>query len=322
VVTRVHARVLLDTGPDVAELEQIWRCFDDVGLTVDVQGHSYGGPPPTSMFLIVVNVPLIALLSQFATGAAHGAARLEQLVLELHSLRADARRWGRPHVLKFEDTHGILSINCPPGLSSDAYRALLRLDLTPFDRGSPAISCVWSDEFGCWRGHIDASPRPVWRALPTREAACGGETARPLEPVEFAALWRLVQTPDTSVITWQRAEVVLLSALGWNVSSIVAKTMLSSTMIIRVLHSFNRDGFVALSTDYHPVGPVGPDAVVEAAMPAARLVAATPPEQLGVPRQSWDARSLGEFLVGQAVLEDTSERWVSEQLLNDLPVRA
>ena len=39
-VTRIHARVLLDTGPDTAEQEQIWRCFDDVGLTVDVQGHS------------------------------------------------------------------------------------------------------------------------------------------------------------------------------------------------------------------------------------------------------------------------------------------
>ena len=317
-MTAIHARVLLDTGPDAAELDQIRRCFADLGLTVEVQGHSYGGPPPTSMFIIVVNVPLIALLSRFAAEGDRGGARIESLVRELHSVRADARRWGRAHVLKFEDVHGIVSISCPPGLPPEAYRALLDLDLTPFDRGSPAISCEWSPAFGRWLGRIEAAARPVRRALPTRGPARHAETARPLDPAEFAALWRLAQTPDTPVITWQRVEIVLLSALGWNVASIVAKTMVSSALADRVLAAFNRDGFAALSPDYDDAGPPPSAAAIE----AARRVAATPPEQLGVPRESWDARSLVDFLISHAVLEDASERWVSESLLHNHPVNA
>lgn len=316
-VTAIHARVLLDTGPDMEELDVVRRRFADAGMTVDMEGHSYGGPPPTSMFVIVVNVPLVALLDRLADEAG-GAERLETLVRDLHAIRADARRWGCAHVLKLEDTHGILSVSCQPDLASEAYAALLRLDLTPFDRGSPAISCIWRAEGRRWLGRIDALPRQAWRALPTRGRPGPSDTVRPLQPAEVAALWRVVQASDTPIITWQRANVVLLSALGWNVASTVAKTMLSSPLICRVLANFNRDGFAALSSSHPDCGPE-PD---EAALGTARQIAATPPEQLGVPAAGWDATSLGQFLVRHAVVEDASERWVSGALLDPHPVTA
>ncbi|HEV7897849.1 MAG TPA: hypothetical protein VGP31_08415 [Planosporangium sp.] len=313
-MTAVHARVLLDTGPNDVELRRIRALFADAGLTADVEGHSYGGPPPTSMFLIVVNVPLLGLLDRFA---AEGAARLETLLRSLLLIRADARRWGRPHVLKLEDAHGRLSIICPPELPAEAYAGLLRLDLSTFDRGSPSISCAWHAESTRWLGRVDAG-RQVWRALPARLRAGPSDAARQLAPAEFGELWRLVQSPETPLVTWQRANVVALSALGWNVASIAAKTLLSPDRIRRNLAGFNRDGFSALSSGYH-AGQPEPSAE---ALDAARRIAATPPARLGVQATAWDPRTLGEFLVGRAIVEDVSDGWVLETLLAPQPAVA
>ena len=80
-------------------------------------------------------------------------------------------------------------------------------------------------------------------------------------------LLRLVRRSSGSVVTWRRAQIVLLSAQGMDVPQIAKVTFSSEDRVRDVLHNFNRDGFDSLYPRY-------------ARWPAADLhAAATPGDQ-------------------------------------------
>ena len=63
-------------------------------------------------------------------------------------------------------------------------------------------------------------------------------------------LLRIVRRSSGSVVTWRRAQVVLLSAQGMDVARIAQVTFTSPDRVRDVLHNFNLDGFDALDPRY------------------------------------------------------------------------
>src|SRR3954467_1873104 len=65
---------------------------------------------------------------------------------------------------------------------------------------------------------------------------------RPISNDEGARLLRIVRRSSGSVVTWRRAQMVLLSAQGMPVPRIARVTFTSPDRVRDVLHNFNTDG--------------------------------------------------------------------------------
>src|SRR3954470_12342797 len=61
---------------------------------------------------------------------------------------------------------------------------------------------------------------------------------------------RIVRRSSGSVVTWRRAQMVLLSAQGMDVPMIAKVTFTSPDRVRDVLHNFNADGFDSLRPKY------------------------------------------------------------------------
>jgi hypothetical protein len=317
-VTRLYVRVLLDTGPTEEETDQLQRMFRSLGMDAEVEGHSYGGPPPTSAFLIVVNAPLVPLLDVFVAFGSEGPARLERWARELLGLRADARRWGRPHSLILEDAHTGLELLLPPELPTEAFAAALEIDLSGFDRSSPPVTVQWNRRMLRWQAYPRVASRRIARRLPvrTRTPTMAAVGVRELSGGEIRELWRLIDEATVPAITWQRARIVLWSALGWNPTTIAGKLLLSEPRVRAVIDNFNLDGFASLDPGYL----LGPSAqLLPAERQEAGKVAGSPPADYGLSVTAWTADSLAEFLVTEGLVEDVSTGQLAA-LLQDVDV--
>src|SRR4051812_13316599 len=73
---------------------------------------------------------------------------------------------------------------------------------------------------------------------------------RPISDVEGNRLLRIVRRDSGSVVTWRRAQMVLLSAQGMPVPKIAEVTFTSPDRVRDVLHNFNADGFDSLYPRY------------------------------------------------------------------------
>jgi transposase len=73
---------------------------------------------------------------------------------------------------------------------------------------------------------------------------------REITSQEGNRLLRIVRRSSGSVVTWRRAQMVLLSAQGMDVSQIAQVTFTSPDRVRDVLHNFNLDGFDALYPRY------------------------------------------------------------------------
>lgn len=63
-------------------------------------------------------------------------------------------------------------------------------------------------------------------------------------------LLRMVRRSSGSVVTWRRAQMVLLSAQGMDTAMIAQVTFTSPDRVRDVLHNFNADGFDSLQPKY------------------------------------------------------------------------
>ena len=59
-------------------------------------------------------------------------------------------------------------------------------------------------------------------------------------------LLRIVRRSSGSVVTWRRAQMVLLSAQGMDVPGIARVSFTSEDRVREVIHNFNTDGFDSL----------------------------------------------------------------------------
>jgi hypothetical protein len=73
---------------------------------------------------------------------------------------------------------------------------------------------------------------------------------RGIDDDEGRRLVRIVRRDSGSVVTWRRAQMVLLSAQGMDVAGIAKVAFTSEDRVRDVIHNFNADGFSSLYPRY------------------------------------------------------------------------
>ena len=73
---------------------------------------------------------------------------------------------------------------------------------------------------------------------------------RDLDDDEGKRLVRIIRRGTGSVVTWRRAQMILLSAQGMPVPKIAEVSFTSTDRVRDVIHNFNTDGFDSLYPKY------------------------------------------------------------------------
>jgi transposase len=116
-------------------------------------------------------------------------------------------------------------------------------------------------------------------------------------------LLRIVRRGSGSVVTWRRAQMVLLSAQAMDVPHIARVTFTSEDRVRDVIHNFNADGFDSLYPRYRGGRPP------KFTLPERRQikkVALSRPEDHDLPFSTWSLAKLADVLVAEGVIEDIS----------------
>ena len=82
-----------------------------------------------------------------------------------------------------------------------------------------------------------------------------GLRVREVSNEEGNRLLRIVRRSSGSVVTWRRAQMVLLSVQGMDVAGIAKVTFTSPDRVREVIKNFNEDGFESLYPKYAGAGP-------------------------------------------------------------------
>ena len=120
---------------------------------------------------------------------------------------------------------------------------------------------------------------------------------------EGQRLLRMVRRSSGSVVSWRRAQMVLLSAQGLDVAGIAKVTFTSDDRVRDVIHNFNRDGFDSLAPKY--AGGRPPKFTLPQRQQI-KQVALSRPADHGLPFSTWSLSKLADFLVAEGVVEDIS----------------
>ena len=126
---------------------------------------------------------------------------------------------------------------------------------------------------------------------------------RELSNEEGARLLRIVRRSSGSVVTWRRAQMVLLSAQGMDAAKIAEVTFASADRVRDVLHNFNADGFDSLRPKYAGGRPPKFDLAQRAEI---KKLALSRPADHEMPFATWSLSKLADFLVAEGVVEDIS----------------
>src|SRR5215218_860745 len=126
---------------------------------------------------------------------------------------------------------------------------------------------------------------------------------RPITDYEGNRLLRIVRRSSGSVVTWRRAQMVLLAAQAMPVSQIAKVTFTSQDRVRDVIHNFNADGFDALYPRYWGGRP--PTFTLPERQQIKRI-ALSRPQDHDLPFSTWSLHKLADFLVAEGVVEDIS----------------
>jgi transposase len=121
---------------------------------------------------------------------------------------------------------------------------------------------------------------------------------REISSQEGNRLLRIVRRSTGSVVTWRRAQMVLLSAQGMDVAQIAQVTFASPDRVRDVLHNFNLDGFDSLYPRYRGGRP---PMFTLAQRRAIQRLALSRPQDHDLPFSTWSLAKLAEFLVAEGV---------------------
>ena len=116
-------------------------------------------------------------------------------------------------------------------------------------------------------------------------------------------LLRIVRRGSGSVVTWRRAQMVLLSAQRMPVAKIAEVTFTSPDRVRDVLHNFNTDGFDSLYPRYAGGRPPRFDLRQRAEI---KKIALGRPTDHDLPFSTWSLSKLADFLVAEGVVDDIS----------------
>jgi transposase len=138
-----------------------------------------------------------------------------------------------------------------------------------------------------------------------------GLRVRELTNDEGNRLLRIVRRSSGSVVTWRRAQMVLLSAQGMDVAQISKVAFTSSDRVRDVLNNFNDDGFESLYPKY--AGGRPPTFTLPQRQ-AVKKMALSRPADHDLPFSTWSLSKLAEFLVAEGVVDDISHEGLRDLL--------
>src|SRR5437588_229703 len=126
---------------------------------------------------------------------------------------------------------------------------------------------------------------------------------RDITSEEGNRLLRIVRRSAGSVVTWRRAQMVLLSAQGMDVAAIAKVAFTSEDRVRDVIHNFNADGFSSLYPRYK--GGRSPKFTLPQRREIKKIARSRPAEH-DLPFSTWSLSKLAEFLVAEGVVDDIS----------------
>jgi transposase len=116
-------------------------------------------------------------------------------------------------------------------------------------------------------------------------------------------LLRVVRRSSGSVVTWRRAQMVLLSVQGMDVTGIAKVTFTSPDRVREVINNFNSDGFESLYPRY--AGGRPPTFTLPQRQEIKKIALSRPADH-NLPFSTWSLSKLAEFLVAEGVVDDIS----------------
>ncbi len=126
---------------------------------------------------------------------------------------------------------------------------------------------------------------------------------REIDDDEGRRLVRIIRRGSGSVVTWRRAQMVLLSAQGMDAAGIAKVAFTSQDRVRDVIRNFNADGFSSLYPQYKGGRPP------KFTLPQRReikKIARTSPGDYDLPFSAWSLAKLADFLVAEGVVDDIS----------------
>src|SRR5271170_6148491 len=142
-------------------------------------------------------------------------------------------------------------------------------------------------------GLVIGETEPVTERLRVRE----------IDDDEGHRLVRIVRRGSGSVVTWRRAQMVLLSAQGMSATAIAKVAFTSEDRVRDVIRNFNADGFGSLYPKYKGGRPP------KFGLPQRReikKIAKAKPAEYDLPFSVWSLAKLADFLVAEGVVDDIS----------------
>ena len=126
---------------------------------------------------------------------------------------------------------------------------------------------------------------------------------REIDDDEGRRLVRIVRRGTGSVVTWRRAQMVLLSAQGMDAAAIAKVAFTSEDRVRDVVRNFNADGFSSLYPKYKGGRP---PKFTLAQRREIKKIARSRPAEHGLPFSAWSLSKLADFLVAEGVVDDIS----------------
>jgi len=137
---------------------------------------------------------------------------------------------------------------------------------------------------------------------------------REFDDDEGRRLLRVVRRGTGSVVTWRRAQMVLLSAQKMSVAKIAEVTFTSEDRVRDVIHNFNADGFGSLYPRYAGGRPRTFNLLERRGI---KKIAKSKPVEQGLPFSTWSLSKLADFLVAEGVVDDISHEGLRVRLRDE-----
>jgi transposase len=134
---------------------------------------------------------------------------------------------------------------------------------------------------------------------------------REISNQEGNRLLAIVRRSSGSVVTWRRAQMVLLSAQGMDVEQIARVAFTSPDRVRDVINNFNDDGFESLYPRY---AGGRPPTFTLAQRQQIKRIALSRPQDHNLPFSTWSLTKLAEFVVAEGVVDDISHEGLRDLL--------
>jgi transposase len=134
---------------------------------------------------------------------------------------------------------------------------------------------------------------------------------REIRNEEGNRLLGMVRRSSGSVVTWRRAQIVLLAAQRMPPVRIAEVVFTDPDTVRDVIHNFNRDGFEALYPRYKGGRP---RRFTLPERQQIKRIALSVPSDLGQPFATWSLAKLADYLVAEEVVTDISHEGLRQLL--------